>query len=318
MTRVLVLRALGLGDFLVGLPALRALRRAFPAASIMLAAPPALEPLVALSGAVDELVPAEPLAPVPVDVPDVAVNLHGRGPQSHRVLLGTRPGRLIAFEHPDVPESRGLPQWRPDEHEVSRWCRLLGECGIAAIGTELRLATPSIGPPAAAAGAILIHPGAASPARRWPAERWAEVAKSELRAGRRVAVSAGPSELELALRVARLAGLGDEVVVAGNLLCMAAAVAGACVVVSGDTGVAHLATALGTPSVVLFGPVPPSRWGPPRWHPHVALWAGRAGDPHGEAPDPGLLAIMPEQVTAAIESLGERAAARLQRGVPRR
>lgn len=307
MTRVLVLRALGLGDFLTGLPALRAVRMGFPGARIMLAAPPALEPLVALSGAVDELVPAEPLAAVAVEEPDLAVNLHGRGPQSHRVLLGTRPRRLIAFEHPEVPESRGLPSWLPDEHEVDRWCRLLDESGIPATRDQLRLATPSTAPPAAAAGATLIHPGAASPARRWPAERWAEVARSELRAGRRVAVSTGPSELELASQVARLTGLGDEVLVSGDLLCLAAAVAAAAVVVSGDTGVAHLATALGAPSVVLFGPVPPEHWGPPRWHPHVALWAGHVGDPHGEAPDPGLLAITPQQVAEAIESLRERA-----------
>jgi hypothetical protein len=40
------------------------------------------------------------------------------------------------------------------------------------------------------------------------------------------------------------------------------------------------------------GKVPPSRWGPPADRPwHVALWAGRRGDPHGPRPDPGLLEI---------------------------
>lgn len=307
LTSVLVLRALGLGDFVAGLPALRALRREFSSARITLAAPPALEPLVMLSRAVDELVAVQALAPVGVERPDIAVNLHGRGPQSHRVLLATRPRRLIAFEHAEVPESRGSPPWLPEEHEVDRWCRLLDQCGIVAQRTELSLPTPSVQPPAAAAGATLIHPGAASPARRWPADRWAAVARAEVDAGRRVAVSAGPGELGLAAEIAGRAGLGEDSIIAGDLLTMAATVAAARVVASGDTGVAHLATALGTPSVVLFGPVSPAQWGPPKWHRHVALWAGRVGDPHAMEPDPGLLSITVEQVVAALRALRDGA-----------
>jgi ADP-heptose:LPS heptosyltransferase len=83
------------------------------------------------------------------------------------------------------------------------------------------------------------------------------------------------------------------------LLELAAPVAAARAVICPDTGVAHLATALGTPSVVLFGPVPPSEWGPPPDRPqHVALWAGRRGDPHAGEPDPGLLALTPGEVVA--------------------
>ncbi len=307
MTRVLALRALGLGDFLTGLPALRGLRRAFPGSHLMLAAPPALAPLVRLSRAADELVPAAPLEPLAVDAPDVAVNLHGRGPESHQVLLATRPRRLIGFEHPAVPESRGLPAWIAAEHEVDRWCRMLDQSGVVTVRTQLRLAAPPGPPVAAAAGALLIHPGAAAPARRWPAERWAEVAKAELAAGRRVAISCGPDERQLAFTVASLAGLEESSIVSGDLRELASAVGAASVIACGDTGVAHLATALGTPSVVLFGPLPPAEWGPPPWHPHVALWAGRRGDPHGDALDAGLLAITPQQVVAAAGRLRRRA-----------
>ncbi|MBA2575354.1 MAG: glycosyltransferase family 9 protein, partial [Euzebyaceae bacterium] len=82
---------------------------------------------------------------------------------------------------------------------------------------------------------------------------------------------------------------------------LAAVVAAAGRVVCGDTGVAHLATAVGIPSVVLFGPVPPSRWGPPADRPrHRALWAGGTGDPHAPRPDPGLLRITVEDVVAAL------------------
>ena len=74
----------------------------------------------------------------------------------------------------------------------------------------------------------------------------------------------------------------------------------------GDTGVGHLATALGTPSVVLFGPVPPSEWGPPVSRPqHRALWAGRRGDPHAPTVDPGLLRITTEAVFHAMDALDE-------------
>jgi ADP-heptose:LPS heptosyltransferase len=294
VTSVLVLRALGLGDFLTGLPALRALQRHFRRAEVLLAAPDELQSLAWLSEAVDGLVPAKPLEPVHFDSPDVAVNLHGKGPQSHEILLQTNPGRLIAFANQRVPQTDGLPEWRHQEHEVDRWCRLLGECGIAADPGRLWLNPPPVEAPDAAVGATLIHPGAASPARRWPAELWAHVARAELKAGRPVAISAGPGEEDLGRQVALLAGLDPDQVIARPLLEMAAAVAAARVVSCGDTGVAHLATALGTPSVVLFGQAPPDLWGPPKWHPHISLWSGLSD---------GLLSIRPEEVTAALDRL---------------
>jgi ADP-heptose:LPS heptosyltransferase len=74
--------------------------------------------------------------------------------------------------------------------------------------------------------------------------------------------------------------------------------------VCGDTGVAHLATALGTPSVVLFGPTAPARWGPPPDRPiHRVLWAGAEGDPHADRPDPGLLRIGVDDVLVELADL---------------
>jgi ADP-heptose:LPS heptosyltransferase len=120
--------------------------------------------------------------------------------------------------------------------------------------------------------------------------------------GERVLVTGGPDEVALAHRVADAAGLDPDAVVAGrtDVTALASLVAGARRVLCGDTGVAHLATATGTPSVVLFGPVGPQLWGPPAGAHHVALWAGRSGDPHASEPDSGLLAITVEQVLAAI------------------
>jgi len=74
-------------------------------------------------------------------------------------------------------------------------------------------------------------------------------------------------------------------------------------VVCGDTGVAHLATAFATPSVVLFGPTPPDRWGPVTDGPHRVLWAGREGDPHAADADPGLVEIPVDAVLDALATL---------------
>ena len=178
-SRVLLLRALGLGDFLTGVPAYRAVRRAFPRHRLALAAPGALADLVPLTGAIDELLPARELEPVgwTGPAPDVAIDLHGRGPASHRLLATLQPNWLITFGGPHGGGFEG-PMWRAGEHEVARWCRLCSESGIPAPPADLRLtAVPGTALPAAAAllppgpggaGLTLVHPGAAAPARAGP------------------------------------------------------------------------------------------------------------------------------------------------------
>jgi ADP-heptose:LPS heptosyltransferase len=306
--RITVLRALKLGDFLTGVPALRAIRRAFPLSRIVLAAPRELAPLAALLGnAIDEIAHSrelEALAPAARDC-DLGIDLHGKGPESQRLLLQARARRLVSFEHPDVPESVGGAIHDPAEHEVARWCRMLTHAGIPADPAELDLPRPAAVVPAFARGATLIHPGAASEARCWPVERWVAVARAELRAGRRVVLTGGPGEVGRARVIARATGLDARCVFAGrtDLLQLAALVAAAERVVCADTGVAHLATAFRRPSVVLFGPTPPSTWGPPGRPYHTALWTGTRGDPHAARVDAGLLAISVRDVVAALERL---------------
>ncbi|GAA3834696.1 glycosyltransferase family 9 protein [Sphaerisporangium flaviroseum] len=276
MSIALVLRALGIGELLTAVPALRALRRG--GLNVVLAAPAELKDLALLSGAVEGLLPAYGLDELPWQGrrPDLAVNMHGRGPRSHRLLMDMRPRRLWAFANPAVPRLRG-PRWHEHEHEVQRWCRLVKWYGSRVDPEDLAIPVPN--GPNPAPGAVLIHPGAKGAARRWPPERFAEVAKVMVAEGLQVAVTGSRRERPMALLVAAQAKLPPRSVLAGrtSLRELCALVAGARLVICGDTGVAHLATAYGTPSVVIFGPESPARWGPPAdrpWHQAVA----RGGD----------------------------------------
>ncbi|NIH84192.1 glycosyltransferase family 9 protein [Amycolatopsis granulosa] len=305
---VLVLRALGLGDLLVTVPALRGLRAALPDARITVAAPAALDEVAALTGAVDRVLPTPGLGELRWDgaPPAVAVNLHGSGPESVRDLLGTRPGRLLTHRHPASGEPDG-PDWVADQHEARRWCRMLAHYGIDADPGDLALTRPDV--PSPAPDAIVVHPGAAYGSRRWPPGRFAEVAREFSAAGHRVVVTGSAAERDLAGELAAAAGLPPAAVLAGRtrLTELAALVSGARLLISGDTGVAHLATAYGTPSVLLFGPTAPWRWGPPPGTEdrHVVLWAGEEGDPFATEPARGLLAITVDEVVAAGRKVAE-------------
>jgi ADP-heptose:LPS heptosyltransferase len=305
---VVVLRPLGLGDLLTGVPALRAIRAAVPGHRLVLATTTALAPLAGLIDAVDEVLPARELEALDWTgpPPELAVDLHGKGPASHVIVADLRPARLLTFDSPGYPG----PPWYADEHEVHRWCRLVSEgLGVAADPDALDLAVPPVPPPVA--GAALVHPGAAYPGRRWPPERYAAVARHLAGRGHDVRITGGPAEVALAASVAELAGLGEDAVLAGRTssLELAAVVAAARVVVSGDTGVAHLATAYRRPSVVLFGPVSPALWGPPPRHGehgplHVVLWHGDGtGDPWGTELDPALARITVEEVITALDTV---------------
>ena len=108
---------------------------------------------------------------------------------------------------------------------------------------------------------VVVHPGAAVPARAWPAERHEEAVVALAAAGWRVLVTGSPAEVDLTRRVAGTAGvdLGGRTDLAG----LATLLAGAVATVTGNTGPAHLSAAVGTPVVSLFSPVVPAvRWAP--------------------------------------------------------
>ncbi|WP_040835396.1 glycosyltransferase family 9 protein [Nocardia brevicatena] len=304
MSVVLVLQARGLGDLLTAVPALRALRRTRPDDHLVLVSQPRLRAVVDLIATVDDMVPIAVPNSLRWDgpTPDLAVNLHGPGTTPLVELSKTGARRILSYRNPAFPEIPG-PEWQADRHLVDRWCHLLEFDGIGADRRNLGLV-----PPVATTShrdSVVVHIGAGAAARRWPADRFAAVIRHLLVLGREVIVTGDEFERDRALDIAARAGLSVERVVAGeqNLIELAATVAEAALVLCGDTGVAHLATAFGTRTVQLFGPTPPRQGGPP---PHLlgrheVLWANQTGDRESDTPDPGLLRIGVTEVIAAVD-----------------
>lgn len=308
---LLALRPLKLGDLLVAVPAIRGIRRACPEQRLVLAVPGWLEPVVDLVGGVDALLPTPGLdeeLPLPPGRIDTVVDLHG-GPDSRRVLEALQPRRRCGHAAPglDGMDWDG-PAWQDGVLERGRWARLVTAHGMPADPEDVSIDRPQVASPAP--GAVVVHIGAFYGCRAWPVERFAAVARSLAAEGEQVVVTGSAQERNRALRTAALAGLAEEAVLAGrtDLVELAALVAGAALLVSVDTGVPHLASAYGTPSVVIFGPAPPEVWGPPAAGPHVVLTDARlrVGDTFGSKPDPALLAVTAEDVLAAAGPLLDR------------
>ncbi|MEW6018789.1 MAG: glycosyltransferase family 9 protein [Pseudomonadota bacterium] len=265
--RIVALRATGLGDLLLVVPALRALRRRFPAHEIVLACPGRYSELVDLFGAVDGVIHSNgqgSLGQV-MEEASLTVNLHGPGTTSRSALATAPASRTITFALPGCPAPQGAPVWRPGENERARWCRLLDECGIPADAADFRLPLPPLKVPNALRGASVIHPGAAFHSQTWPAKRWAQIARMEAEEGRTVVITGDAREAPMATEIASKARLDPSSVLAGatTLPQLAALIGQAGRIACGDTGVGHLAVALGTPSVQLFGAASPEEWGPP-------------------------------------------------------
>lgn len=298
-----MLRAIKLGDLLVAVPALRALRRAFPDHRISLATTAWLAPVVELVPAVDVHLAQQgfdhPIG-VPAGVTDVAVNLHGAGAESEGLVAALDARRVIGHGGSDGPAWLDGPV-----NERVRWVRLLQAHGIPGDPDDVAIDRPA--EPAVVDGAAVVHVGAFHGARHWPVERFADVVRGLRERGHHVVLTGGSADVERARAVAELAGLAPEAVLAGvlDLQPFAAVVAAARLVVTVDTGAAHLASAYGIPSVVLFGPAPPESWGPPSSGPHVVLTDAsvRRGDVFSEEPDPAILAVHADDVLTAADGL---------------
>ncbi|MFB9905355.1 glycosyltransferase family 9 protein [Allokutzneria oryzae] len=177
---------------------------------------------------------------------------------------------------------------------------MLAAQGVPADPDDLRLRPP--GTPSRFPGAVVVHPGAAYGSKRWPPERFAQVAAELARRGEQVVVTGGPSEGRLVDEVVTRAGNGVRAAGPTTLPQLAALIAEASLVICGDTGTAHLSYAFGTPSVVLFGPAPAEHWGPPEGAPHVVLTAAdlRRGEAFSDDPDPALLGVGVDDVLSCL------------------
>jgi heptosyltransferase I len=112
----------------------------------------------------------------------------------------------------------------------------------------------------------LVNPGAAWPNKRWPAARYGAVARAIAeRHGMKTIVSWGPGEEPLAQEVVRESSGAALLSPGTSIVDLLALIRGATLMISGDTGPTHLAAALGTPIVGIYGPTRPSRNGP--WAP---------------------------------------------------
>lgn len=150
---------------------------------------------------------------------------------------------------------------------------------------------------------VLMNPGAGWGAKRWPPERYADVAKGLLERGLEVVVNSGPGEDPLAQVIVRATRGAARLVTPtlGQLIALTRRVA---LCIAGDSGPLHLACALGRPVVGIYGPTDPTRNGPFGTRARVLRSPySRRDHSRRTAPEPGLLTIQPEEVLRAVDEL---------------
>ncbi|MET8833904.1 glycosyltransferase family 9 protein [Micromonospora sp. NPDC004540] len=278
--RIAVLRANALGDFIFVLPALEALRAAYPSAEIVLLGAPWHATLWRdRPGPVDRVLVVPPAPgirePGPDEQPseladflaaarkeqfDLALQLHGGGANSNPLIAGLGARVTAGLRAEDAPP---LDRWIPYvyyQHEVIRYLE-----AVALVGAEAVTITPALAvtdADRAEAHAVLgeparprvaLHPGATDTRRRWPPERFGEVARALAGDGYEVLVTGTPAERETVDEVVAAAGVPVRPQVGTlSLGGLAAAYEGCALVVSNDTGPLHLAGAVGAATVGVY------------------------------------------------------------------
>jgi len=207
---------------------------------------------------------------------DLAIQLHGSGPIVNPLveLFGAKHCAGFFLPGDRCPDRARFLPWPERGLEVRRLLALVEFLGLPLQGEHLelpvweedrrRLRVLLGGPPVEnGKGYACIHPGASVPERRWPPERFARVA--DWLAGRGLKVMLTGTTEEATLTRAAASGVRAPVVdLAGrtDLGTLAALVEGARLLVCNDTGVSHVAAALRVPSVVLSTGDNPARWAP--------------------------------------------------------
>lgn len=336
--RIALVRGLFLGDLLLAVPAWRALRRRFPQAELTLLGLPWAAALAArLPHLIDRFVTLAGypgLPELPYDAPatarfleaqraygyDLALQMHGSGDSSNGLTAGLGARQSLGYARPgDGRLSRSLPY--PDgAHEARRWLDLVAALGAADDDPrpELRLG----GDDHARAAALLaelpgdgplvaLHSGAKDPRRHWPLARFAALGAALHQAyGARLLLTGTAAEAPRIAELRRLLG-APALDLAGqtDLGAFAALLARLDLLVTNDTGASHLAAAVATPSVVLFGPSRPAEYGPPAGGLHLVVDALDGAAP-GADPAVALRRLPVESVlSACIAQLGRGRAA---------
>ena len=290
MNTFLIIRLGSLGDVIHAVPTAAALRRRYPQARIDWLVDPRYVELLDLVECLDARIPFDPRGLARVGGSeratlgvlrraryDAVLDLQGLLKSAVLArLAGAR--RTIGFPraHLREPAARFFYTETPDpgaaRHVIDKNLALLEALDVSDRAVRFPVAIPQAAP-AAGAGArtgagdyAIVNPGAAWPNKRWPPDRFGAVAAA-LRAefGLRSIVLWGPGERALADAVVAAAGGAAEASAPTRIADLVAIARAARLMISGDTGPVHIAGAVGTPVVALFGPTVPERNGP--WSP---------------------------------------------------
>ncbi len=279
--RLAVLRANGVGDYVVAEPALAALRAAYPDAEITLLGAAHTRPLVE-----DRPGPCDRYVQVPLtrgvrvgNAPDaspevleawcarqraesydLAVQLHGGGRNSNALLLRLGARHTAGAATGDAPKPDRWVPYTSYQHDTLRWLEVVATVGAAplrlepeVVVTAADLAESRAVLPPGNRPLVAVHPGATDPRRCYPEERWGAVARTLADRGARVVVLGGPGDRERVDRVVAGIGTPVETVVGGTSLGGLLGTLRRCSMVLGnDSGPRHLAAAVGTPTVAVF------------------------------------------------------------------
>ena len=265
MRKILVLRGGALGDFVVTLPALAALRRQWPSATIELAGNAAAAVLARRAGLIDAahsqhesrwaaLFTAEPLASdfsAWLAAFDLVLNFW---PDDEGTLARHFPQRsdqkfLNASAHPSLAPA------------AAHYCAALRPLGINTRDFVYMLPRPAETSPSPL---VAIHPGSGSSRKNWPVAQWAALCEWLRRErGAELLIVTGEAESDAARALSRYGTAAHALA----LPELSDRLAGCRLFVGHDSGVSHLAAACGVPCVLLFGPTDPAMWAPPA--PHV-------------------------------------------------
>ena len=289
--RIVVLRALFLGDFLCAEPALRAHQARCPLAELRLIGRPGIVPRLQRYACVDRFLSfpgCEGIAEAPYDPAatevflararemrfDLAVQMHGSGPASNGFVAALGAPVSLGYTPPGVPSplTKSVPYPGDSVHEARKWLALVAHVGatgparpeLPVTKEEEQEAERLLEPLDRRRPVVALHPGARDPKRRWPAERFAALADQLWEAYGCQTVLTGVAE-DAALSAAICGACHGPVLdLAGktDIGCLAALLDRVDLLVTNDTGPSHVAWARGVPSVILFGPTDPARWAP--------------------------------------------------------